>query len=402
MKIGVLSTSYPRYKTDSSGIFVYRLCKEIAKYHHVEVLAPADDKKRKNKKNEIFVHYFDYFFIRKWQKLAYGNGIVENIKSNPFLILLLPFFMTSFFIAATHFAKRSDLLHANWIISGIIAILSRIFHKKPVLVTLRGTDMAFSKISLFRYIFKFFLKKADMITTVSDELKKEVLSLGIPKEKVLLVPNGVDIEPLVSEKEKETLRKKFSLPLKIPIILFVGRLIKSKGVEILLSIIEDKEIKNQKSSFIFLGKGELEELIEQKAQKIGIENKIILVGHKEHKEVISWIDLSDIIVLPSFSEGRPNIILEAMSRAKPVVATRVGGIPELIDDNITGILVSPKNSKAFLEAIKRLLKDERLRKSMGKAARVKIEKLGLSWDETAKKMIEIYQRLGNKCAEFVE
>ena len=124
---------------------------------------------------------------------------------------------------------------------------------------------------------------------------------------------------------------------------------------------------------------------------MGIEQNIQFVRRKPHREMALWLNTADLMVLPSLSEGRPNIILEAMACGIPVVATRVGGIPELIREGENGFLVPPNDAEALGKAILTVLKMKTPRDVLGKRGREILESAGLDWETSAAKMTEIYR-----------
>ncbi len=119
---------------------------------------------------------------------------------------------------------------------------------------------------------------------------------------------------------------------------------------------------------------------------------MILPGYIPHERLPLWINASDIFVLPSYQEGLPNVVLEAMACRKPVIATRVGGIPEVVSDGVTGILVEPRNVFQLTEAMQTLLRDEDLCSRLGVAAEGLINER-FTWEASADSLIKIYQDL---------
>lgn len=136
--------------------------------------------------------------------------------------------------------------------------------------------------------------------------------------------------------------------------------------------------------------------LEKRAHELKIANYIKFTGPVNHEDIPLWISASDILVLPSLSEGRPNVILEALACEVPVVATDVGGIPELMVDGETGYLVPAKSPDELSRKINKLLDNKNRREKMGEFGRKSIIQRGLTWEAHAKTTVDIYQELLTK------
>jgi len=235
---------------------------------------------------------------------------------------------------------------------------------------------------------------ADNILSVSEDLKLHIVNLGVREDKVHVVPNGVDTEKFKSV-GKEYARNLLNLPQDKNIILFVGALRKIKGVDYLIEAAKD--FVDIDTELYMVGRDDgLGKSLEKRARELKITNSIKYTGPVNHDDIPLWISASDILVLPSLSEGRPNVVLEALSCEVPVVATDVGGIPELIIDGETGYLVPSKNPVELAEKINKLLEDESKREKMGQVGRKSIIQRGLTWEAHAKRTVDIYSKLLQK------
>jgi glycosyltransferase involved in cell wall biosynthesis len=238
---------------------------------------------------------------------------------------------------------------------------------------------------------------ADKVLSVSEDLKLHIVNLGIKEEKVHVVPNGVDtgkFKPV----EKEHARNLLKLPQDKNIVLFVGALRKIKGVDYLIEAAKD--FVNTNTDLYMVGRDDgLRKNLEKRAHELKIADRIRFTGPVNHEDIPLWISASDILVLPSLSEGRPNVVLEALACEVPVVATDVGGIPELMVDGETGYLVPAKNPVELSRKINKLLEDKSQRETMGKLGRKSIIQSGLTWEAHAKKTLDIYSELLQKSSE---
>lgn len=235
---------------------------------------------------------------------------------------------------------------------------------------------------------------ADKILSVSEDLKLHIVNLGINEEKVHVVPNGVDTKKF-KPAGKAHARNLLNLPQDKNIVLFVGALRKIKGVDYLIEAAENFVDSN--THLFMVGRDDgLRKNLEKRAHELKIADYIKFTGPVNHDDIPLWISASDILVLPSLSEGRPNVVLEALACEVPVVATNVGGIPELMVDGETGYLVPAKSPRELSRKINKLLEDKNRRENMGKLGRKSIIQKGLTWEAHAKMTVGIYSALLEK------
>jgi glycosyltransferase involved in cell wall biosynthesis len=215
-------------------------------------------------------------------------------------------------------------------------------------------------------------------------MTKELVELGLPNSKIVYLPNSVDTSLFKSGKQKEE-----------NMILFVGRISQGKGLHILL-----KSLQHLKESIrlIIIGPPDWDvnyyqcilKMVEDENRKG--KHEIKYLGSKEQSELVEWYQKASLLVLPSFIEGFPVTILEALSCETPVIATPVGGIPEIIKNHKTGLLIPTGDSIRLAEAIQYLLENRDVRLKMGREGRTLITRHH-SLEAAAKKLIMIYEQL---------
>jgi len=261
--------------------------------------------------------------------------------------------------------NKIDLVHAHYILPpGLIAVICRAILGVKTAVTIHGSDIfVLSRKKILKNVIKYVLGKSDHVFVVSDSIKDEVLKLGVDEiqNKLKVTYNAVDVQKFRPDQESNFKEEMNLDPLK-PVVLFVGNLVWQKGVEYL---IRAKEFLNEDAEIVIVGDGPLFEEYKAIVEFENIEG-IKFIGARIDIENI--MPSADIFVLPSLSEGRPSVILEAIASGKPVIATNVGGIPEIVNDEI-GILINPEDPIGLAEAINKLLEDKELREKMGKNAR---------------------------------
>jgi len=261
-------------------------------------------------------------------------------------------------------------------------ILARIFGKLArIQIIISGQRSAETCRSRIRNFFdKITINFADYMVSNSEAGKKIVIKRdGFPEEKIKVIYNGIDLD---KTRQLETKKSK-----KITKIGFVGRLRTEKGLNYLIEAVVI--LKNKINDFVVLtiGEGPERENLEKLVCKNGVENLICFLGYKE--KAWKYMQKFDLLVLPSLWEGFPNVIIEAMVQNVLVVATRVGGVPELIEDNETGFLVEPRDSKALAEKINYVLSlPEEGKKKIMKNARKTVKE-----NFFIEKMVKEYEKL---------
>jgi glycosyltransferase involved in cell wall biosynthesis len=219
-----------------------------------------------------------------------------------------------------------------------------------------------------RIVNKILLKATDKIVAVSESIRKDIIKYdGIDSSKILVIPNGIDTERFNPEGNFADIRKGFSIKESDIVLGFVGRVVPTKGLEYLIDALPflKKEFKNIK--LLITGEGSTMERLKKKAKENNVHDSIIFTGKR--RDIPDILSCTDIFVMPSVAEGLPNALLEAMAMGKPIVATEVGGIPEVIKNRHSGFLVPPRNPEALATAIKDLISNEQLAAKMGQAAR---------------------------------
>jgi 2-deoxystreptamine N-acetyl-D-glucosaminyltransferase/2-deoxystreptamine glucosyltransferase len=280
--------------------------------------------------------------------------VVASVKRRPWLALLL---VLSMIWALRKAARRADLVHANWLAGAVIAL----FAGRPFVVTLHGSGTAgrFSDLSLAERaprLVRLLLGRARAVICCSGTLAAAMRNCGLTN--VHEIPYGVDLpDELGKEDEPAT-------------VLFAGRLSPEKNIEVVAEATKDLPR-------TIVGDGPLRALVPD------------AIGFVSQRELSELYKRAAVVVLASSREGLPNVVLEAMAHGKTVVATPVGGIPTLIEDGETGLLVPVGDAAALRAALERALGDEVLRARLGRAARKRVTEY-CSWDRVTDRTLQVY------------
>jgi len=233
----------------------------------------------------------------------------------------------------------------------------------------------------------------DKIIVVSEAVKNCVIKQEkLDPMKTKCIYNGVNLKEFDIKINQSKEKAKLGIKNNDKIIGVVARLVKEKDYFTLIKAFKQVNDKIKNSKLIIVGDGPLKENLEKYVKKQNLENNIKFLGKRT--DIPKLIKIFEIFILSSLTEGFPNVVLEAMAASKQVVATNVGGIPEVVINGKTGILVPPTNPEALANTIIKLIKNPKLREKMGKAGRKRVEKYF-----TIKKMVKEYEKVYDRLVE---
>ena len=241
--------------------------------------------------------------------------------------------------------EKPAILHVHGFRAGLVGRLAASVSGTPaVFITVHGSlggGSCFGKQYLASLVEKMLSKVTDRVIAVSEAIRQELLAkAGLDSEKVVTIFNGINFCSSVSEKRCQQLRKLLGLPASARLVGTVARLVPQKGLSCFLRAASAlASASNHQVSFLVVGDGPLRRKLEKEAYSLGLAGRIVFTGELLNARDI--LPVLDIFVLPSFTEGFPLVLLEALAAGRPVVATSVGGIPEIVTDGRTGFLVKP-------------------------------------------------------------
>jgi len=255
-------------------------------------------------------------------------------------------------------------------------LISKIFQKKVFFQIHGGELNEFCSFSFYltKVLVKQILKAPELIAVLSSAQKKPFVEIALGK-KVKVFPNPVELDKF---RHRKNCRADFNIPNDYIVVLFIAaNFYRNKGVMELLQAIPLVANKHEKVLFVFVGGGKEKDSMVQFCQKERIENYVTFTGHVTSDVIAHLLSSSDMLALPSYTEGFPLVILEAMASGLPIVATPVGAIPEVIEDGKNGFLVKPKDHIALANKIVWLIENKDARKKMGHR---NIEKIQSKYD----------------------
>jgi glycosyltransferase involved in cell wall biosynthesis len=250
-----------------------------------------------------------------------------------------------------------DLLFATWAFPDAVAAAAMAARwNVPLAVKVHGTDIhILTQDAARRPLIVRALEQACLVLAVTEDLKRRLLELGVPEGKILVQRNAVDAERF-RIRHRAPARRELGLEEAGFHLLFVGTFRVEKGLPVLVEALRLLHEEGWPPITLHLvGDGRLQASLRAQARAAGLEGRVRFEGYHPHEEIPAWIAAADALCLPSLTEGCPNVVLEALACGRPVVASRVGGVPEIVSDE-TGVLVEPENAADLARGIREVLR----------------------------------------------
>jgi len=289
---------------------------------------------------------------------------------------------------------KPDVIHAHTATPcGYTAYLLNKNYEIPLVCSLRGSEVndytGFGRLS--RFLTRKVIREVDQVLTVSRALKKTATNIQLPKTDIKVVYNGCDFEKFTFKPDNRSrIRNELGIPEKECTFIFVGRISKFKGVFELKDAFIQIFKKNPHVHLIYVGDGPERGDIENGRINSKVRKKIHFVGTVDNKNVHRYLSAADVFVLPTYMEGMPNVVLEAMACRLPVIASNVGGIPEAIKDCQNGLLIEPKDVTSLINSMEFMLDHKPEVKKMGQMG-YNVAKKKFSWKQNSLQVIKSYK-----------
>lgn len=352
---------FPPNWLSGTELSTYNIAKYMGKTHDVSVVTSYDE----GMPLQSSIDGFEVYRIP-----------ISKIRFLGFLIFWFKMFLTIKKI-------KPDIIQTQGITMTVPAVLAKKILGIPYIISGRGCDV-YKSWPFKETISKLGFKNTDTSVALTGDMKKAMQKFS--NKRVKVVPNGIDTKKFNFDKYES--REKLGLDHDKKIVLFVGRLEPVKGLKYLIEAINIlKDTKNLELIIIGNGneKNNLEVLV--KDLKLNGEN-VTFTGKISNEKIPEYMAAADVFVLPSLSEGFPVVILEAMATGLPIVTTKVKGLPEIVEDNINGLLVPPQNPEELADKINLLLNDENLRKKISILNKEKSK--SYSWENVALTLEKLY------------
>lgn len=387
IKVCMPTTTFPRWPGDGEGAFVWGLARALARQGaEVDIVAlhsPGSDTYEEF--DGLTVHRPKYWWPEQQELLRKEQaGLPITLRKYRLARLqLLPFGLihTSKII---QIARGADVIHAHWTLSAGTALPGHWMYNRPLIATVQGSDIfQVTQHPIGAWFTRQILTRCSAVTTLSQALcQATTVAAGMPADKIHIIPNGVDTSEFVPPSDPDE---------RDPLILFVGSLIPRKGVTYFLEALVKFFIQMPGYQALILGGGSQQAALETQARQLGIDHKIKFAGFVSQEQIRYAMRKAKLLVLPSLEEGQGVVLLEALASGTPIVASNVGGIPDVVTSDV-GYLVAPADPIGLSKGMHTLLVNTEQWQAMSKAARNRAVNF-YDWQLISKKFLDVYADL---------
>jgi phosphatidylinositol alpha-1,6-mannosyltransferase len=337
------------------------------------------------------IHTYSYELAKNLRDLGIDIMVITPASDGDLLFDKKQKYVVMFFYLV-HVLKKCEInrIYAtNWIPGGFLAFFASKLFKVPYFIAAHSSELSFRN-PIFRRAMTLTFKNAEKIFAVSNYTSQKILDLGISREKVAIIPNGVDIQRFKTGVNTLEVIKKHELKGK-KVILTVSRLVRKKGHDMVIRALPEVLKIAKDAVYLIVGEGPEEERLKGLMRDLNLEEHVIFAGNMSDDALPKYYNACDVFIMPSREirgdvEGFPVVYMEAGACAKPVIGGKSGGVEDAIIDGVTGLLVNPLNVKEVADALIRLLTDKNIAKRLGENGRRRAE--GLTWNEIAKRILQ--------------
>lgn len=393
-RVLVLTSTFPRYAGDVMPPFVLRLCQALQQQGwESSVLAPHERGLATRESVEgVSCRRFRYA-PAGLEQLAYGGGMLANVREARWRWLLLPFYLAALLLYSVWLIRRERIstVHAHWVIpQGLVAaLLKKLFAGRRLrfVMTAHGGDLHANMGGLVRKLLVWSMRQADVLAVVSEAMRAQAITLGMPAERIVIASMGVDVATF-SAPEATAPRSG---------IVFVGRLAEKKGVTHLLAALQTLRRSLPDIRLRIVGDGPLRAGLERQAADLGLQEAVEFLGGRPPAEIPAFFQQARLFVMPSViastgdQEGLGLVAAEAMSCRCPVVAHDLAAVRDLVIDGVTGLLVPPGDETALAAAMEKVLQSPALAASLAAAGQQHVQD-NYSWQAVAARYRRIYEQ----------
>lgn len=373
MKVLMLTSSYPKYPGDVTAPFIESIARGVAgRGHAVDVVLPHHPELRRPDADPV--RFFAYRYAPdRFSLWGYAQSMAADVRLRKRAYLLLPFVALAMRrVLAQRLAEtRYDVLHVHWVVpnAALVTDLAR-SHGVPLVVSLHGSDVFVAeRLRPAGRLARASFAAAGAISACSRDLHERALRLGAPPERTRTLPYGVDLAAFSPSPASDDARQRLGARPGELLVLAFGRLVEKKGFRYLV----EAAARVPGVRLAIAGEGDLRGELEALGREAGA--PLHLVGALEREAMAAALQAADVAAVPSVVDragnvdGLPNALLEALAAGRPVIASRVAGIPDVVTDGQDGLLVAPKDVAGLAAALLRLRDDAALRARLGSAAR---------------------------------
>lgn len=389
----MVTSSYPKHPGDVTAPFIESIALAVAgRGHSVDLVLPRHPQLRRGADEPV--RFYPYRYAPDaWSRWGYAQSLASDVRVRPSAYLLLPLAAAGLraAVGARLAAARYDVMHVHWLVpnAALVQDIART-HGVPLVVSLHGSDVFVAeRLWPARILARRALGQAGAVTACSSDLRERALALGARPARTRTLPYGVDLEAFRPERGDAGWRSRLGLPAGELLVLACGRLVEKKGFRQLV----EAAARAPGIQLVIAGEGDLRAELAALIEKTRAPAR--LVGALDRESLANALAAADVVAIPSVVDragnvdGLPNSLLEALAAGKAVVASRVAGIPDVVEDGVTGLLLPPGDSAALAAALELLRREPETRARLARGAR-QLALRRLSWAEAARGFEESY------------
>ncbi len=396
MKVLVVASAFPRAAGDIITPWLVEMIHRLQERGiAVEVLAPAYRGSGDHVVHGVRVHRFRYAPAR-WETLTHDQTAPDRVRKQPSFLALVPFYMLSGSVAAVRLARSGgfDVVHALWPVPhGLIGIAAKHFARVPLVCTFFGVELTWvdAQLPFLRPLLRAIVRASDAVTAISSYTAERLKQVA-PDADPAVIPFGAAVDAPTA-----LLRDRLRSPSGVFELLFVGRLVERKGVHVLLQALAQLRSSHAVCLRI-VGDGPERVALESRVAALGVEDQVTFEGVIPREQLEEHFASCDGVVLPAVTdakgdtEGLGVVLIEAMSYGRPVIASAVGGIIDIVKHEETGLLVPPGDPAALAAAIGRYASDPTFAHAVAACGREYVAR-EFSWDTIVDRLSERYNEL---------
>jgi glycosyltransferase involved in cell wall biosynthesis len=390
----MITSSYPKFPGDVTAPFIESIAHAVvSRGHTVDIVLPYHPALRRPPHEPV--RFFPYRYAPRdvWSRWGYAQSLESDVRLRPDAYLLAPLAALALRagVGQRLLERRYDVVHAHWLVPNAALVADQAASVGvPLVVSLHGSDVFLAeRLRPARGLARTALRLAGAVTACSTDLQRRALALGARPGRTRVVPYGVDVDAFSPRAGTSEARRALGVEGDELLVLALGRLVEKKGFAYLV----DAAAQLSGLRVVIAGDGDLRPALEARARERGA--AVTLVGNLDRGQTARALAAADAVVVPSIVDhagnvdGLPNALLEALAAGRPVVATRVAGIPDVVEDDVNGLLVPPRDAGSLAAALARLAREPETRTRLGAAARHTAE-TRLTWSAVARAFEESY------------
>ena len=394
----MVTTSYPRFPGDSVGTFMEPIARSIAaRGHEVHVVAPWHPLvSRAAEEGGIRFHFYRYAPIRSLNVFGYAAAMRADVSLRGAAYVAAPLALAAGWREARRVARRhrATIMHGHWVIPGGITAAAAA-PSLPLVVSLHGSDVFVAeRFGPAKIAARRAFRHAGFVTACSDDLARRAIGLGAARGRIETVPYGVDVERFHPDgTARAERRRELRIDDRVPLCVAAGRLVRKKGFEYAIDALADVP----GAVLAIAGDGTLREELERRAETAGVSERIRFLGNLSQDRVGEYFAAADVICAPSVRDdsgnvdGLPNVVLEAMASATPLITTAAGGIGAVVEDRRTALIVPERDARAIASAMRMIFENPARAHTIGTSARAAVQQ-SFGWDRVAERFEFAYSR----------